>query len=59
MYTWMTRASLELIGQAGLGYSFDPLSRDSKDEYGHALTNLTCVLSNRAIFDLRQLHLRS
>jgi len=25
---WMTRTALELIGQSGLGYSFDPLTED-------------------------------
>lgn len=35
--TWMGRAALELIGQGGLGYSFDPLTADVHDTYGHAL----------------------
>ncbi|TFK40020.1 cytochrome P450 [Crucibulum laeve] len=26
---WMTRTALELIGQSGLGYSFDPLAEDA------------------------------
>lgn len=26
LLTWMTRTALELIGQSGLGYSFDPLT---------------------------------
>ena len=39
----MARTALELMGQAGLGYSFDPLERDSTDPYGYALKNLTCV----------------
>ncbi|KAF6760456.1 cytochrome P450 [Ephemerocybe angulata] len=26
MHNWMTRTALELIGQSGLGYSFDPLT---------------------------------
>ena len=29
MMNWMTRVALELIGQGGLGYSFDPLVTDS------------------------------
>ena len=45
MLTWMARTALELMGQAGLGYSFDPLERDSTDPYGYALKNLTCVHS--------------
>ncbi|KAI9057203.1 cytochrome P450 [Trametes sanguinea] len=35
--SWMSRASLELVGRAGLGYSFDPLVRDEPDEYASAL----------------------
>lgn len=27
----MTRTALELIGQSGLGYSFDPLTEDGKE----------------------------
>lgn len=38
--TWMGRAALELIGQGGLGYSFDPLVADMEDTYGHALKTL-------------------
>ncbi|KAI0365140.1 cytochrome P450 [Pilatotrama ljubarskyi] len=34
MLSWMGRTALELIGQAGLGYSFDPLVADSADEFG-------------------------
>ena len=26
--SWMTRTALELIGQSGFGYSFDPLTED-------------------------------
>ncbi|PCH40536.1 cytochrome P450 [Wolfiporia cocos MD-104 SS10] len=37
---WMGRTALELIGQGGLGYSFDPLTEDMKDSYGHALKQL-------------------
>ena len=33
MLEWMGRTSLELIGQAGLGHSFDPLVADSSDEF--------------------------
>lgn len=41
---WMSRAALELIGQAGLGYSFDPLVEDMKNEFGDALKRLMYVL---------------
>ncbi|TBU28038.1 cytochrome P450 [Dichomitus squalens] len=34
---WMGRTALELMGQAGLGYSFDPLTEESLDSYGSAI----------------------
>ncbi|KAH8101250.1 cytochrome P450 [Cristinia sonorae] len=34
---WMGRTALELIGQGGLGYSFDPLTEDIPNVYGDAL----------------------
>ncbi|RPD54899.1 cytochrome P450 [Lentinus tigrinus ALCF2SS1-7] len=38
MLSWMGRTALELIGQAGLGYSFDPLVDDTPaDQVGHAI----------------------
>ena len=37
MIAWMGRTALELIGQAGLGHSFDPLVSDSADEFGAAV----------------------
>ncbi|RPD69471.1 cytochrome P450 [Lentinus tigrinus ALCF2SS1-7] len=37
MLSWMGRTALELIGQAGLGYSFDPLTADSPDEFAQAV----------------------
>ncbi|CCM02686.1 uncharacterized protein FIBRA_04792 [Fibroporia radiculosa] len=40
MLSWMGRTALEVIGQGGLGYSFDPLVKDAGDEYGHALKHL-------------------
>ena len=29
--SWMSRTALELIGQSGFGYSFDPLTEDGHD----------------------------
>ena len=40
MLSWMSRTALELIGQAGLGYSFDPLTSETCNEYGEALKDL-------------------
>ncbi|KAI0648492.1 cytochrome P450 [Trametes meyenii] len=34
---WMGRTALELIGQGGLGHSFDPLTRDVADEFADAV----------------------
>ena len=39
--SWMGRTALELIGQAGLGYSFDPLTADTPDEFATAIKNFT------------------
>ena len=40
MLNWMGRTALELVGQGGLGYSFDPLVADTKDGFGDAIKNL-------------------
>ncbi|KAI0760478.1 cytochrome P450 [Fomes fomentarius] len=37
MLSWMGRTALELIGQAGLGYSFDSFIADSPDDFGGAV----------------------
>ncbi|KAM5543438.1 hypothetical protein V8D89_002689 [Ganoderma adspersum] len=37
MVSWMGQTAVELIGQAGLGYSFDSLAEESSDTYGGAL----------------------
>lgn len=37
MLSWMGRTALELIGQAGLGYSFDPLTADSSNDFADAV----------------------
>nr|F1SY85.1 RecName: Full=Cytochrome P450 monooxygenase 91; Flags: Precursor [Postia placenta Mad-698-R]BAK09429.1 cytochrome P450 [Postia placenta] len=37
---WMARTALELVGQAGLGYSFDPLVQDKADAYAEAIKAL-------------------
>lgn len=39
----MSRAALELIGQAGIGYSFDPLTEDVADAYAESVKNFMCV----------------
>nr|BAK09536.1 cytochrome P450 [Postia placenta] len=40
MMSWVGRAALELIGQGGLGHSFDPLVSDVKDPFGAAMKYL-------------------
>ena len=37
MLNWMGRTTLEVLGQAGLGYSFDPLTEDVADAYADAV----------------------
>ena len=43
---WMGRTALELIGQGGLGYSFDPLVTNKPNQYGDALKNFAYVNSS-------------
>ena len=44
MLNWMGRTALELIGQAGLGYSFDPLKDDvTPDVYAEAIKQYVSV----------------
>ena len=43
LVNWMGRTALELVGQAGLGYSFDSLTEESMDTYGSALKVFMCV----------------
>ena len=47
MLEWMGRTALELIGQGGLGYSFDPLISDTANPYGDAIKNLVYVFHTR------------
>ncbi|KAI0359963.1 cytochrome P450 [Trametes cingulata] len=37
---WMARTALELIGQGGLGHSFDPLIEETRDEHTEAVKAL-------------------
>lgn len=41
---WMSRAALELVGQAGLGYSFDPLTHEVPNQYAEALKSFSYAL---------------
>ena len=45
MLNWMGRTALELIGQAGLGYSFDPLQEDvTPDVFAEAIKAYVSVI---------------
>lgn len=44
LLNWMGRTALELIGQGGLGYSFDSLVDDEHNEFGDAIKSLAYVL---------------
>ena len=49
--SWMTRTALELIGQSGLGYSFDPLTEDGdKHIFSKSVKELVYVRMDVAIF---------
>jgi hypothetical protein len=41
MLEWLTRTALELIGQSGLGYSFDNLKEGGEHPYSRAVKNLS------------------
>lgn len=40
MLEWMGRTALELVGQGGLGYSFDPLVANVPNSFGDSLKAL-------------------
>jgi hypothetical protein len=40
MLQWLSRASLEFMGQAGIGHRFFALDPEVDDEYGSAMKNL-------------------
>ncbi|KAL7282889.1 hypothetical protein ACG7TL_002304 [Trametes sanguinea] len=46
---WMGRAALELIGQGGLGHSFDPLTEDVPDEYAASVKAYFSVASELGV----------
>ncbi|KAH7928041.1 cytochrome P450 [Leucogyrophana mollusca] len=49
MLEWFSRTALELVGQSGLGYSFDGLKEDSENQYSRAVKNLLPALFKTAI----------
>ncbi|KAI0326160.1 cytochrome P450 [Cubamyces sp. BRFM 1775] len=52
--SWMSRAALELIGQSGIGHSFDPLTEDVADEYAEAVKQFTSAATDPQMMLLRQ-----
>jgi hypothetical protein len=40
MLEWFTRTALELVGQGGLGHSFDSLKESTVNPYSKAIKNL-------------------
>ncbi|PIL23096.1 cytochrome P450 [Ganoderma sinense ZZ0214-1] len=50
MVNWMGRTAVELIGQSGLGYSFDSLAEENSDTYGGALKLLVPSLYSLAAY---------
>ena len=46
MLNWSGRTTLEVLGQAGLGVSFDPLTEDKPDEFATAVNEFLCVLAD-------------
>lgn len=64
MLGWTGRAALELIGQGGLGHSFDPLTRDVPNPYGQAMkafvpTLFSLTLTRFLLHDLEKIGPRS
>ncbi|KAI0822981.1 cytochrome P450 [Trametes gibbosa] len=52
---WTSRAALELIGQAGIGCSLDPLTEHVPDAYADAMKNLSSVATAPDMILLRQI----
>ena len=41
LHNWMARTALELVGQGGLGYSFDPLTEERTTAIDTAIKSLS------------------
>ncbi|CDO70511.1 hypothetical protein BN946_scf184569.g54 [Trametes cinnabarina] len=55
MMNWMSRTALELIGQSGIGHSFDPLTEDVADAYAEAVKSFTATATCAEMMLLRQM----
>ena len=40
---WMGRTALELVGQGMMGYSFDPLTEEVRNDFAEAIKSFVCV----------------
>ena len=49
MFDWLSRLALELVGQAGIGYSFDTLAEGEKCEYTAVVKDLMFAPPPRTI----------
>lgn len=47
---WMTRTSLELIGEAGMGYSFHTIPKGSVNMFADAVKNLVYAVAPLDLF---------
>ncbi|PCH33098.1 hypothetical protein WOLCODRAFT_147202 [Wolfiporia cocos MD-104 SS10] len=47
---WLSRTTLENIGQAGLGYSFDSLIEDERDEFGKIVNMVFPTIQEMFVF---------
>lgn len=45
VYKWASRVNFELISQAGMGFSFDSLEGEKRNEYTEAVGDFVCVAS--------------
>ncbi|OJT02021.1 Cytochrome P450 3A24 [Trametes pubescens] len=54
---WMGRTALELIGQGGLGHSFDPLTEDVADEFAESVKAYFPVQSRINVVVRHTLHI--
>ncbi|KAH9925046.1 cytochrome P450 [Epithele typhae] len=56
--TWMGRGTLEMLGQAGLGYSFDDFTASAADELGDCMKRLFATASQIPLLFFAQYELR-
>ncbi|KAI8995433.1 cytochrome P450 [Trametes punicea] len=52
MLSWMGRTTLEVLGQAGLGHSFDPLTEDVPDNFATAVKEFFPQLAKSIVLRL-------